>query len=77
MRTFVVCLCAWDYRCDKDFVENVLAVYDTLEKAVSYSCSYEKLGHKDIEIVEFEECQKICTHSKNGEKILYDDADTL
>lgn len=68
---FVVCLYDWDYRCDRDYIMDIIAVYDTLEKAVEYSSSYklERLNY-DIEIVEFDSNQKKCTYNKYGIKII-------
>ena len=52
---FIVCLYNWDYNCDTDFIENILAAYNTLESAVEYSRSY-VLQRRD-QVIEIEEME--------------------
>lgn len=52
----------WDHRCDNDFIENILAVYDTLEKVVEYSKTY----HLDrYQIAEMELEVKLGSYDKD------------
>ena len=67
MKAFIVCLTDWDYNCDEDFLKTILAVFDTLEKAVHYSSSYNlKKCDEHIEIHEFELDQQICSYYGDG-----------
>jgi hypothetical protein len=67
MKAFIVCLYDWDYNCDEDSLKTILAVYDTLEKAVHYSSSYHlKTSDKSIEIHEFQSEKQICTYQRDG-----------
>ena len=68
---FVVCLYDWDFGCDRNYILDIIAVYDTLEKAVEYRLSYklERL-HYDIEIIEFDSNQKKSTYDINGKTII-------
>jgi hypothetical protein len=68
---FIVCLYLWDHRCDNDFIENILAVYDTLEKAVDYTCSLELQNqYHYLEIEQIELHKKLYSFDKHGKKIL-------
>jgi molecular chaperone GrpE (heat shock protein) len=67
---YITCLYMWDHRCDNDFIENILAVYDTLEKAVEYSKTYNLGRYQYIEIVEMELEVKLGSYDKDGKKIL-------
>jgi len=68
---FIVCLYMWDHRCDNDFIENILAVYDTLEKAVEYTCSFELQNqYHYLEIEQIELDKKLDSFDKHGKKIL-------
>ena len=60
----------WDHKCDNDFIENILAVYDTLEKVVEYSKTYNLDRYQYIEIAEMELEVKLGSYDKDGKKIL-------
>jgi hypothetical protein len=60
----------WDHRCDNDFIENILAVYDRLEKAVEYSKTYNLGRYQYIEIEEMELEVKLGSYDNYGKKIL-------
>ena len=68
---FIVCVYNWDYNCDTDFIENILAVYNTLESAVEYSRSY-VLHRRDqvIEIEEMESNTKLGSYDRDGNKVI-------
>jgi hypothetical protein len=68
---FIVCLYNWDYNCDTDFIENILAAYNTLESAVEYSRSY-VLQRRDqvIEIEEMESNTKLGSYDRDGNKVI-------
>lgn len=75
MKAFVVCLYDWDYKCDRDFILKVLAVYKTLEKAVEYSMSFplyknDYNNDREIEIVELEGSLECGRYAKNGKKLV-------
>ena len=67
---FIVCLYNWDYTCDTDFIENILAVYDTLQAAVEFTRSY-VFKRKDhcIEIEEIVFSNKLGSYDKDGNKV--------
>ena len=70
MKVFAVCLYDWDYKCDRDFIMEILAVFGTLQEAVQFSLSFPIHHSQDrqIEIVEFNpfECGR---YAKNGKKM--------
>lgn len=70
MKAFVVCLYDWDWKCDQEEMRQILAVYDTLEKAAHFSCST-KLHTEDeqIEIVEFHGSQECQRYTKTGKPL--------
>ena len=65
---YIVSLYMWDHRCDNDFIENILAVYDTLEKAVEYSKTCNLGRYQYIEIEEMELEVKLGCYDKDGKK---------
>jgi hypothetical protein len=70
MKAFVVCLYDWDYKCDKDVMKEILAVYGTLKKAVQFSLSF-PLDNEDrqIEILELDGSLECGRYTKNGKKM--------
>ena len=68
---FVVGLFHWDYRCDCDRLETVLAVYDTLALAVEFSetrayAGDDYAGDYCIEIFEMESDKLLTTYDEHG-----------
>lgn len=55
---FIICLYAWDYRCDTEVLESILAVYDNLEKTVEFTFSYHLEQNGCLEIQEIINDQK-------------------
>jgi len=70
IKAFVVCLYDWDYRCDREMMIKVLAVFETLEDAIQYSLSYKIRSNDEfIEIEQFEGQLKCCRYTKYGQKL--------
>lgn len=70
MKVFVVCLYDWDYKCDRDFIVEILAVFGTLEEAVQFSISFPIHSEDtEIEIVEWKGPLECGRYAKNGKKM--------